>query len=626
MAKLRLKQPSAPGPHLGSGDDEVVDVAVSVPVPHLEGIYSYRSERHGLQVGSVVSVPFGSSDTYGFVVAIREQSPTDRTFKKITRVLRREPVFTESALNRYRIISDLHGSSLFSIISSAIPTWSSRSAKFADGKVEVSYKPSSKDGQYLARLFGAGWKKSRNVNLLIPIGVTWERVAVSLFLENPIPTLILVPTDRMLSLLTDAMRNRGVEDFLSLSSHMKKSERTFVHQELMRRPPQILVGTRGAALAPFGYERVITVDPGDPNYIELRSPYYRADDPELWMDAGERITISHSRDLRTLARDEDYIVGSSGGRFIFYPASVDTLVTEIGKIIRNRGTSLSILVSVNDKSYGSGLICAGCRNRARCDCGFPLIIPRRGAIARCTQCFKDHENFICSFCGGSKLSATKGGSESLALTLAKSIRDSVIHLSNVSTPKTEILRSGKTDIVISTHGMEPRIFNPDGSYYGFDVIVLIGGRAAFTGSSLNRSDRFRSEWGRLLGLANVKQCVFIVDLEKDHPEFLELQRIEGRAGLQLVLQERRELSLPPFSVLVELSGSDSVLQGLRSSLKNDQIFMRNRNEIFPVHNGKMIARVDSQDRWEMLQLLQSMTRLRSAKRLPVVSYRVDPQE
>ena len=630
MARLRLTQPTVPSRSGGSGSHLVVEVSVAAPVPHLDGIYSYRNDGLSLQVGSVVRVPFGGTETHGFVVALRPEHPQDSTLKRISKVLHEEPLFTQVSLDRYRNIAERHGASLFSILTYAVPSWSSRGSSGSPDSEVIDPIPqaSMKDRKYLSDIFGDLWEGSREASknarkhLLLPIGIPWERIAVSLFLAKPVPTLILVPTERTLSTLTEALRARHFHSFIALSSGLKKSERAVLHRKLVSTDQRLLIGTRTAALAPFAPQRVLVVDPGDANYMELRNPYLRADEMELWQHVEEVITLSHSRDLATLASGSHYLEGVNKGRNQFLGTSLEQVISDLKRLIGNDESSLAILVSVTDKNFGNGLICKGCRNRAQCECGFPLRIPGRAATPQCSQCLMKYEAYRCKFCSSSEVVATRAGSQSLALTLAKSIKKSRVHLSNSSEPRTAIEKSKSHDIVISTHGLEPHVIDGSGSIVGYDIIIMLGGRAAFAGSSLARSDRMRRGWGRLLGLANPRRTRFLVDLESHHPEFHELKRSRDSLGLDLVLKERMELHLPPFSLLLELSGASEALHQLRDHLLEDSLFVDSSNEIYPVLHGKMTIKVLADDRTELLNLLQSLTRVRSAKRLPIISYRV----
>jgi primosomal protein N' len=115
-------------------------------------------------------------------------------------------------------------------------------------------------------------------------------------------------------------------------------------------------------------------------------------------------------------------------------------------------------------------------------------------------------------------------------------------------------------------------------------------------------------------------------VEANHPEYQELKQPGNPRGLDIVMRERSELRLPPFSELVALKGEDRVLQRLRISLESDQLFRNPQNVIFPVHDGRMILKIDSEQRLELLRLLQEMTRIRSAKRLPRIDYDFDPED
>ncbi|MGA1737703.1 MAG: hypothetical protein ACO4AM_00290 [Candidatus Nanopelagicaceae bacterium] len=630
MAKLRLKQPTARSSQKGGSERYVVEVAVAAPVPHLEGIYSYRNDGHPVNVGSVVEVPFGGSETHGFVIAMRPEGTNDSALKKITDVLHLGSLFSEVSLRRFQGISERYGASLFSILSFATPHWSRTQieGKNSSKVIHPTNEVSAKDRNYLTSLFpdliygNSKEGQTRDNHLLLPIGVPWERVAISLFLAHQIPTLIIVPTERSLSRISHALKERGFENFISLTSSMKKSERIRAHQELLLNFPMLVVGTRTAALAPFDPSRIIIVDPSDENYEELRAPHWRADDLSLWSTTKEIFTLSHNRDLSLLASDKRYVAGTTKGKYQFIETAMDRVIADLKSLIRGEKASLAILVSVTDRSFGNGLICKTCHNRTHCSCGFPLLIPRRGESPRCSHCFKDYSDYRCHFCSGTEIVATKVGSEALALTIAKSVKGSRVHLSNSSEPRVTVTRSYDHDIVIATHGLEPRVADVSGKASGYDIIVMLGGRAAFSGSSLSRADRIRRSWGRLLGLAHPSKARFLVDLESQHPEFQELKRTSTSHGLDLVLRERRELNLPPISTLVELKGEESALQQLRKQFLGDHLFTMSGHEIFPVHQGRMVMRVKSECRTELLRLLQSVTRIRSAKRLSVVSYRI----
>ena len=624
MARLKLKNPAVPNPVAPGVEWEIVTVAVSVPVPHLEGLYSYRAEKEAASLGSVVKVPFGQGETFGFVVRIEQDDGSDTSLKRILSVLHPEPLFGAPHLMRYQRIAELYGSSLFSVISAANPSWRSRSDG-ADGRTSSSIlKPSRSDLDYLERLFGKHWKSSSRMNLVVAPGVLWDRVTVSLLLAEPRSTLILVPTERQLRFLDKSLRQRGITDHIVISSALKKSERASAHRRILDQPGNLVIGTRSAALAPINPERVIIIDPGDENHRERRSPYFRVDDDSMWSDAGQLLKISYLRSFDSIRAKETLILGRGGCNASFEITSTDRIVGDISKATRLKPDGAWVLVSINDKSFASGLVCTSCRNRGICDCGFSLTIPKRGAPPSCQKCLREFSLYLCRHCGGSNLTAVRGGGEALGLSIGKSIKGARIIVSNASASKDEVIASSRHTVVIATQGSEPRIRSEDGKRSGYDAVAMIGGRAAFSSPSIARVDRFRLGWARLLGLSNPKEALFLVDVEANHPEYQELKHPGSPRGLDLVLKERAELGLPPFSGLVALKGEDQVLQRLRVSLETDQLFQSPQNVIFPVHDGRMILKILSEQRLELLRLLQEVIRIRSAKRLPRIDYDFDP--
>jgi primosomal protein N' (replication factor Y) (superfamily II helicase) len=625
VAKLRLKNPLAPAQAETITHWVVAEVAVDAPVPHLDGVYSYKAPADLAHVGCVVQVPFGQSVTLGFVIAVRSFESRDSMLKAVEKV-KTPSLFDNDALHRYTTIAKRYGTSLISVLKLALPIWKEMSfetfqSSFGDPDDVAA---NSSDAAYLARMFGDEWMFQGKRNIQLPPGIRWEQVAVSMILADPRSTLVLVPTENALASIERVLRSRGIKNFTSISSRGRKSERHAQYAKLLDQGRKLLIGTRSAAFAPFKADRIIIIDPTDPNYREQRSPYLRADTDALWEDSSYLVTISHSRNLDSVAMRETFIDVVPQGRFSFTSTSMDRVVTDLTSVFKRGPGYKSILISINDKSFASGLVCQQCRNRTRCECGFPLRIRSRGDVPSCSKCLKVHQPYSCPFCGGSRVIATKMGGEAWAMTLARSIKNSSVVLSSTSIYKEEIVASPERNtIVIATQGCEPRLV---GERVGYDIVILLGGRAAFNSVSISRIDSFRISWGRTLGFANPQQATFLVDLEADHPEFLALQNEKSAHAMEVIISERKALNLPPFATLVEVSGGDALLQKLRSSLLQDVIFSVPENMIFPVQQGKFVIRVSRRQNEELMQLLHSMTRIRSSRKLPQVNLRVEPDD
>lgn len=625
MAKLRLAHPKA---LLRDPDGvELVEVAVAVDVPviHLDGEYSYLAPKESIDVGMLVKVPFGAGETFGFVTKVAPQPPSSGQLKRISKILVAVPLFGEEALTRYRRLVDLYGASLISLLKLAVPMRRSiKSIPNPAAKSVSKRSPSSADARFLEKLFKDPWQHGKKSNLLVPIGTLWDRIAVSIYLALPGKTLVLVPNEHDLSVLLSALRMRQVSDFIVISGSQTESERLRNHLKLMDPSVDLVVGTRSAAFAPFNPERVVIVDPGHRSYMEQRSPYLRGDDDAIW-DVPV-ITLNHSRTISGIAQGEQFIASNPSRGHRFEAVGDEGMVARVARELSLRSGAITVLVSINDRSFSSGLHCASCRNRSSCDCGFPLHVAKRGQAPSCLKCGKSYAIYSCRYCSGSQLRATRSGGQSWALSLSRSIRGARVIVSDPQAPRSELLvqRKGVT-IVIATQGQEPRIVDAEDRHKGYDIIVLMGGNTGFNASTLSRVDHFRMNWARILGLADPNKASFFVDLDPQHPEFQELRRNSSGRGLELVAQERKALALPPYTVLVEIEGEDAVLNRLKRSLETDPLFSRIGNLIFPVLNGRMTIKVRSADRVELMRLLQTTVRIRSARRLPPIRYRVSPE-
>lgn len=620
MAKLRLANPKVSRPREADLELVEVDVAVDVPVPHLDGEYSYLAPKASISLGSLVRIPFGTGETFGFVTRIKPWGGSSK-FKHVTSVLIPQRLFDEAALLRYRSIVDRYGGSLISLLKIAIPMRRASSIKFiAPTKDQAAIRPSIQDQKFLSKYFG-DLDFVQGEDLLLPPGMLWDRVAISIFLADPVRTAIMVPTERDLKYLERSLRERGVEDFHILTSTLRSSERSREFFGVLNSSTPLVIGTRSIAYAPTSFERVIIIDPGHFSYQEPRVPHFRSDDPFLWNSS--QITISHTRELSKIAASVLYRRGAPQTICSFLETNAQRLITDLQRVLRTKKGARSVLISLNDRSFASGLRCAQCKNRSSCDCGFPLAILERNGVPSCTKCGLRHENYRCNYCHSQSLQALRAGNQSWALSIAKSIKGARVLLSDSSNDKNDVvLKEDEITVIIATQGFEPRIYGQDGRYQGYDVIALMGGFAGFNSSSLAKSDQYRRAWTRTLGLARSRKADVLLELERSHVEFSEIVEPRENQGIENLLAERKSLFLPPYSILVEVTGESSALVRLRAALLQDRLFQTPGASIYPVQGERFVIKVGTSARDELLRLMLNMAKLRSAKRLSPIRYRI----
>lgn len=625
MAKLRLTSPRFSNKS-GATDELIeVDVSVDTPAPHLDGEYTYLAEKGSLSLGSLVKVPFGAGETFGFITRIGSKEGDRRNFKPITRVLIPEQLFDASALARYRRIVELYGGSLISILKLAIPMRRSvRANSLVPIKGESELLPSSPDQKFLTKYFGF-WEMESGKNLLLGPGILWDHVAISIFLANPARTAIMVPTGRDLEFLEKSLRERGFTQFHVVSSGLGTTERSRQFFGMLKSGYPLVIGTRSIAYAPTSFKRVIIIDPGHSAYQEPRAPYFRSDDPSLWDST--IIALSHTRELSAIARDESYQTILIPSRCHFKQTSQSQLISDLQNAMKSRGEVRSILVSLNDRSFASGLLCGECKNRTVCDCGFPLSIAHRGAQPGCSKCGRTFDEYRCRYCNSNKITSIRVGNQSWALSIAKSIKDARVILSDASNDKSKIvLKEKEVVVVIATQGFEPRIYDERNRFLGFDLVALMGGSAGFNSSTLSKADQYRRAWARILGLVNPKKANVLIDLERSHVEFNEISRSNRSPGIENLLEERKSLSLPPYAILVKVFGESNALIKLRLALQEDALLQKAESVLYPVQNESFIIKVSSADRSELLHLLQNVVKIRSAKRLTPIRFHVAPED
>ena len=644
MKPLRLKNPKSPRSISNIGFNRLAVVAISTPVPHLDGEYSYLATSEA-KLGSLVKVPFGSSETLGFITSIdnRENDESINSLPKlkpISKIISEHQWFDSQTLTRYREIAENYGVGVFTLLNLAIPI--KTNVRINSRAYDRNIEPSAAHQKFLASRYGAGWIEPRKKILIVPALGLWEEILISILMSKKSSTLILLPTEKMIARLRSRLDALGFREPAILNSETKIGERADIYQKLLKNEIGILIGTRSAGLAPFTPERVIILDAGDSNFCEKRSPYHRIDDLDLWEKSGEVIFLSHAPTLELMADGAPIFHDLKYSQILnqrVLASSANNLVRDIKKNIGNEEKAV-LLISINDLSFSNSLICSKCRNRLRCQCGFPLVLKSLKGAPFCNSCQVPKDPFLCTYCSHSEFLTLKAGGEKWALTLSKNIKNARIIISNGRSPKEEIIHSGKDLlIVVATHGMEPLVFAESGKYIGYDFVTLLGGDYGFNLPSLSAVEELRVKWSRILSLANKDfsyRYKAIVELDPMHIEY---KRLIGRSLEDLYrepLSERRTLALPPFATFCEIEGGYDLLSQTRILLLEDPLFAKSTSYIYPISlkegvdksdrsNHCILLKVEYGDRKQLAALLQQLVRLRSAKRLAPLKFRMNPE-
>ena len=82
--------------------------------------------------------------------------------------------------------------------------------------------------------------------------------------------------------------------------------------------------------------------------------------------------------------------------------------------------------------------------------------------------------------------------------------------------------------------------------------------------------------------------------------------------------------MPPFSTIAEVKGEPSALARLRENLARDTLFQEKESALFPIQGERFLVKVPERKRFELLQLLQGVTKMRSSRSLSPVFFVLDP--
>lgn len=635
MRKLQLKNPTG----ALRKPSWVVEVALRTPVAHLDKEYSYcLDEDLGKTVclGSMVRIPFAGGSTFGFVTekrAFDEIADKAFTLKFVEKKLGHCDWFDTEALRRFRRIAESYGVSLFTILNLAIPkSVLKMKATFPEQAQPFHLEPQHL--RYIKSIYGDDWQKEANVVLQVGPGALWERIAASLLLSDSAKTLLLVPTENHLDVLAKVLQPAQIPGLAFYSSSKGADELAATYQAALTQKLRSLIGLRSAALLPFNAERVIVLEPFDRNYQERRAPYYRADDTKLW-EVKQKIFLVHAPSIQILASKVKIFKNREvfeRNRSRVFSITEDNLIETLRREIK-QGKEV-FLLSVNDKSYSSALLCNFCKNRAHCSCGFPFAQLSRSGKPFCSKCNRYEDNFACRHCGSIQLVAIRSGGRKWESLLGSNIKGSRIILSNSFAPKREIVWTSDNEplIVIATRGMEPRILNQDGSYRGYDSVAILGALQSFNNHNFRDVDEFRNKVAAIRSLLRIKQDTVgntYIDIPNDHSELKSLASGDYSQFLAGEIKERKELNLPPYSIIAEIKGSEEVLLRLKEFLRKEDIFSTISSQIYEIsgHDEEctMMLQVAREDRVALLSLLSKLLKLRSSKSLPLFKYRLDPE-
>ena len=392
--------------------------------------------------------------------------------------------------------------------------------------------------------------------------------------------LVIAPDQRDVARLSRVLTERGIaHEVLAGTEGPEKRYRTF--RRILRGATRVVLGSRSAAFAPVqDLALVICWDEADDLLEEPRAPYphtrtvlqCRSAEERcalLFLAASESVTMRALTDAGYLARldpvpapvtavrprivaMDQYLRDREG------PSGRSRLPQEAMRVLRNGLQGGPVLVQVPRTGYAPAIACTFCGTRARCpECAVPLSQRGRNGPLHCTVCGRREDGYRCPECDRTHVRAMVIGSTRTAEELHRAFPDAPLKVAGGAHGPLEDEAVPEHGIVVATPGAEPA---PPGRYSAcllLDADAMLG-RAAFD-ADVEAVRRWRGAIS-LVRTAEEGGEVLVVGTST-LPAIRDLVAHRSALFLDRVLEDRRELDLPPFRRVAEVVGEREACRG-----------------------------------------------------------------
>ena len=410
----------------------------------------------------------------------------------------------------------------------------------------------------------------------------WTEMAAEAIaeLDPALGALVIAPDQRDVARLSRVLEERGIaHEVLAGTEGPEKRYRTF--RRILRGATRVVLGNRSAAFAPVrDLGLVICYDEADDLLEEPRAPYPHTRTVLQCRSAEERCALlflatSESVTLRALVEAgylarldplpapvtavrprivamDQYLRDREG------PSGRSRLPQEAMRVLRRGLATGPVLVQVPRSGYVPAVACTFCGTRARCpECAAPLQLRGRSGPLHCTVCGRREDGYRCPECDRTHVRAMVIGSTRTAEELHRAFPEVPLSVAGGAHGPLEDDAVPEQGIVVATPGAEPA---PRGRYSALlllDADAMLG-RAAFD-ADVEAVRRWRGAIS-LVRTAEEGGEVLVVGTST-LPAIRDLVAHRSALFLDRVLEDRRELDLPPFRRVAEVVGEREACRG-----------------------------------------------------------------
>ncbi|GAA1487732.1 primosomal protein N' [Brachybacterium sacelli] len=644
----------------------VASVRLVGVLPHLDRPFEYAvtPETAAAGPGMRVRVRFSGRDTEGIVLARLAEPTTDRALAPLRRLVSEDVVVPPAMMRVCEDVAARCAGTVGDVLRLALPPRHARAEKAdraaAQKEAETAGPAPDDDGSTgtppaavsaprpgdryagLAALLGRAGDPTGPVpraTLTLDAADPWTAVAADALsdLAPEAGALVIAPDQRDVARLGRVLTERGIaHEVLAGTEGPEKRYRTF--RRILRGSVRIVLGNRSAAFAPVqDLALVICVDSSDDLLEEPRAPYPHVRTVLQCRSREERCALlflaaSDSVPLRALTESgylarldprpapvttvrphivamDQYLRDREG------PSGRSRLPQEAMRVIRRGLDHGPVLVQVPRSGYVPAIACTFCGTRAQCPrCAAPLSITGRGGHLHCRVCGRREDGYRCPECDRTQVRAMVIGSTRTAEELSRAFPEVTLLVSGGAHGALEDAEVPEDAIVVTTPGAEP---SPPGRFAAallLDADAMLG-RAAFD-ADVEAIRRWRNAIA-LVRSAEEHGEVLVVGTAT-LPAVRDLVAHRSGAFLDRVLQDRRELDLPPFSRVAEIVGDK---EACRAFLETTEL--PDGTEVFgPVDlegpdaagRARAVVRLDPHRSRELADALRAGVAARSARK------------
>ena len=571
-------------------------------LPHLDRPFEYAvtPATDAAGPGMRVRVRFSGKDTEGIVLGRHAAPTTDRALAPLHRLVSEDVVVPPAMMRVCEEVAERCAGTVGDVLRLALPPRHARAEKADQAAAEkereagepaappsaatpdaddqpVAARPGDRYPGLAALLARAGSREGPvpRASLTLDANDTWTEIAADAIgdLDTEQGALVIAPDQRDVARLSRVLDERGIEhEILAGTEGPEKRYRTF--RRILRGATRVVLGNRSAAFAPVqGLALVICWDEADDLLEEPRSPYphtrtvlqCRSAEERcalLFLSASDSVTLRALGDLGYLARLEplpgpvtavrprivamdEYLREREGA------SGRSRLPQEAMRVIRRGLEKGPVLVQVPRSGYVPAIACTFCRTRAQCPhCSAPLSLSGRNGPLHCRVCGRREDGYRCPECDRTQVRAMVIGSTRTAEELHRAFPDTTLKVAGGAHGAVEDDAVPDQAIIVATPGAEPA---PPGRYAAcllLDADALLG-RAAFD-ADVEAVRRWRGAIA-LVRSADEGGEVLVVGTST-LPAIRDLVAHRSTFFLDRVLEDRRELDLPPFRRVAEIVG------------------------------------------------------------------------